>query len=292
MIPGFRDPTRSEERTMNESAEEILAAAAEYFWPALMGDSPRLSVSATVAGDQRDLSLSVHRELSNFVECYRTSLRGETEDSLEEPGDIVTRDIEVKIPPKQGEQQGTTATATLAVRLAHDGDGELTGNVAPFRNSGMVIDYWDRSHVAVNARPFHAALICGEARNPRNPTAVDSALEEFLRLAEPPAHDDWQSTEKLREAYKQGYLKAIKQLKADVEDALADLTTPETSGSERGPDRLSRRFPIDPRGRGGLSGGSGRGISPLHFHDLDGELVDDRWRFTGTIEPNAQTHDG
>ncbi len=156
----------------------------------------------------------------------------------------------------------------------------------------MVIDYWDRSHVAVNACPFHAALICGEARNPRNPTAVDSALEEFLRLAEPPAHDDWQSTEKLREAYKQGYLKAIKQLKADVKDVLANLTTPETSGSERGPDRLSRRFPIDPRGRGGLSGGSGRGISPLHFHDLDGEFVDDRWRFTGTIEPSVQTHDG
>lgn len=237
MIAGFRDPTRSEERSMKGSAEAIRAASAKYFWPALMSNNPRLSVSAGIANDEQPLVLSEYEELSNFVDCYHASLENEAGDTLEKPGDIVTREIDVEIPPKQDEQEGTTATATLAVRLAQEDSGNLLNCVAPFRRAGMVIDYWDRSRVAVNARPFHAALICGEARNLSNSTKADSALEEFLRLAEPPAHDDWQSTEKLRETYKQGYAKAIKQLKTAVRDELAELTTPETSGSERGPDR-------------------------------------------------------
>jgi hypothetical protein len=292
MIAGFRDPTRSEERSMEEFAEDILAASATYFWPALMGNNPRLSVSTTVANDERDLVLSEDEELSNFIECYRASLRDRAGDALEEPGDIATRNIEVEVPPKQSGRESTTATATLAVRLAREDTGDLSKCVAPFRNAGMVINYWDRSHVAVNARPFHAALICGEARDPGNPTESDSALEEFLRLAEPPAHDDWQSTEKLRETYKQGYAKAVNSLKRSVRDELADLTTPETSGSERGPDRLSRRFPINPRGQGGLTGGPGRGKSPLHFRDLGGEFAVDTWQFDGVIEPDTKTHQG
>ena len=111
MIAGFRDPTRSEERSMEESAEDILAASATYFWPALMGNNPRLSVSTTVANDERDLVLSEDEELSNFIECYRASLRDRAGDALEEPGDIATRNIEVEVPPKTewtGEHNGNS----------------------------------------------------------------------------------------------------------------------------------------------------------------------------------------
>jgi len=166
------------------------------------------------------------------------------------------------------------------VRLAAEGrrDG-LLNHVALFRGPGMVVRYWDRSSLTIGMRPFHAIVVCGLARNPRHPTAEDGQLERFLRTAEPPGHDDWLATARLKQTYQRGYAKALKTLKDRVSAELRKLLVSQPSQGERGPERLQRRFPIGNRGSRTSE------PSPFRFSGLSAHYADGCWHVQGQIEP-------
>jgi hypothetical protein len=120
-------------------------------------------------------------------------------------------------------------------------------------------------------------LICGEARSPLGPSDGDRRIERFLRAAEPPGHDDWESTPALKQQYKRGYARALSRLKDQVTEALRALLVARPSVGSRGPDRLQRRFPI------GARGGRGGEPSAFHFTRLNARFEAERWHFSGAI---------
>ena len=67
----------------------------------------------------------------------------------------------------------------------------------------MIIERRDLRQISLAARPFRALLMCGEAV--RDEPDHRSELEVFLKTAEPPAHDRWVPTPRLKERYKTGW---------------------------------------------------------------------------------------
>ncbi len=275
-IVGFRDPTRDVDDSAAVIGHRIASAAARCFWPAMISRR-KLRISVDVGEGERAIDVDAYPEVAPFLDCYRR--RDETDGTLEHPGDVAVRRIPIEIPAQRAEGGAVTGHVDLVVRLADEQGDPLSGQLAMFRGPGMVVRYWDRRALTTGMRPFHAILVCGEARSHEEPTFEDRAIEQFLRAAEPPGHDEWRNTPALRQAYKRGWGKALEQLHQRVTEELRRLLAPRVTQGERGPDRLQRRFPIGPRG--------GRPSTPsaFRFSRLSARFTDDRWTFEGEVEP-------
>ncbi|HJL19748.1 MAG TPA: hypothetical protein RMH99_29060 [Sandaracinaceae bacterium LLY-WYZ-13_1] len=272
-IVGFRDPTREDE-TAEALGARIAGASVRYFWPAM---ASRRGLRVRVGDDEIDVD--AHREVAPFVRCLRELDRAGT--SLERPGDVARRTLPIDVPARRDGSPAVTGHVDLVVRLASDRErGDPRANhVAMFRGPGMVVRYWDRRGLTVGMRAFHAVLLAGEARHGRRATAEDRAIEQFLRAAEPPGHDEWRRTPALREAYKPGWGTSLERFHRRVTEALRELLAPRVTQGEKGPDRLQRRFPIGPRGS------KGSAPSAFHFSRLSARFDGDRWHFAGAVEP-------
>lgn len=279
-ILGFRDPTSDVDRSADELAQDIRSAVEREFWPAMVIPGRPLVVWVAAGRPspllpQRDFTL-----MRPFVDAYlqRTSERT----VLEEPGQVVVKDIEVVLPARRDGKPSVRAYVRLCVRLADENaNHKYAGHVAWFRGAGMVVRYTDRSGLALGARPFHAVVACGEARVPEAPTEADRALERFLRSAEPPGHDVWESTASLKAEYKPGYAKALEQLKRRVDEELKAIVVAQPRHGKQGPDRLRRRFPL------GQKGGRGGAPSAFNFHAVDAHLEGGRWKFRAEVRPTS-----
>ena len=275
-IVGFRDPTR-EPRTREQLTRDIEDASVRFFWPAMISER-KMGVLVQDAERPRRVEVDT-REVAPFLDAYRR--RGDPQASLERPGDVVVRSIAVEVPSRRDGAPATTGQVDLVVRLARESERNhaRAGQVAMFRGPGMVIRYWDCRALSLGARTFHALLLAGEARNPDAPSAEDSAVERFLRAAEPPGHDEWCATPALRQAYKRGGPTALQRLHRRIREVLKQLLAPRLTQGKKGPDRLQRRFPIGPRGsKGGTP-------SAFRFSRLSAHFDTNRWHFSGVIEP-------
>ncbi|RMH40925.1 MAG: hypothetical protein D6689_12355 [Deltaproteobacteria bacterium] len=281
LILGFRDPTSDDEPDIETLAARIRDATVREFWPALTMPGRPLVVWVVTPAGGRLISARDLAPVEPFVDCYRG--RHSDRDAVDEPGDVAVRDIPIDVPARRDGARAVRGHVRLCVRLAReDREGRadpLLGHVAWFRGPGMVVRYWDRRSLALGARPYHAVLACGEAREPEEPTDADRAVERFLRAAEPPGHDDWTTTAALKAEYKRGYAKALAAMKAQVSAALRELVVPRPRQGTTGPDRLRRRFPI------GRAGGAGGGASAFRFSGLSARFEGGRWRFAGAVAP-------
>lgn len=279
MVVGYRDPKRDTRPDLEELADEVVEAAVKYFWPAIcQGD---LNVTVETPEEHREVDVRDVPSIRPFVESFAE--RETAEEQLSSPGDIAALDIPVELPPRADGSETPSGMARLAVRMASPADDETYLNrVALFRGSGMVVKYLDQSRVAYGDRTFHAVLAAGEARTSDETTEGDLEVDRFLRFSEPPEHNEWESTEKLRDRYFRGYRTALDDMFDTLRDALRHLIT-ETRNGHGLSDRVMKRFPI----HGGKNRrGGGGGESPF---EIDGESFfdTDRWRFTGRIEPKV-----
>jgi len=274
LIVDFREPAADTDLSLDQLHEQIRRAAARWFWPAMCFASRTLTVStlgAAVLPDQSD-------EVAPFVACFAG--RQSSRQTLEEPGDVVARDLEFELPGRQnGQKTSTTGRVQLAVRLAEDGRHPRTGQVALFRGAGMVVKYFDRSSLATQHRPFHAVLCCGEARDMAAKTPADEVVEAFLRDAEPPGHDEWEATPALKETWLRGYAKALETLKGKVSQTLKEIVAPPPTVGVRGPELLQKRFPF------GTKGTPGSAPTSFSFSNLNARLDAGRWTFSGELAP-------
>lgn len=278
LIVGFRDPTsESEDDAIDALVERTRRAAVKHFWPAMIAKR-ELRIDVGVDAETRPVDPEAEPIARPFVECFRR--REELSPALAAPGDVVKREIPFDLPDRRDGARLGTATADLYVRLAREGErDELLGRVAMMRGPHMVVRYWDRSALGAGARPFHALLIAGLARGD---SELDQRAEEFLRDAEPPGHDVWEPTPKLKAHYRRGYAKALDQLEHRTADALRALLISAPAQGSRGPERLGRRFPMGKRG--------GRSAEPsaFHFGKLDARFDGRAWRFSGEVRPEKR----
>jgi hypothetical protein len=277
-ILGFRDPTADVERSIEELAQEFREAVEREFWPALI--LPGNPLVVWVAGGKASPILPRDFTLARpFADAYRR--RDSDRLVLEHPGDVVVREVPIEIPARRDGARTVKGAVRLCVRLHEEGEPHpLSGRVAWFRGPGMVVRYTDRRSLALGARPFHAVVACGDARCPEASTEEDHAIELFLRAAEPPGHDLWESTPSLKAEYKPGYAKALDALRSKVDDELKAIVVAQPRHGKQGPDRLRKRFLL------GQRGGGGSAPSAFKFRSISARFDDSRWHFEGEIRPS------
>lgn len=283
LVLGFRDPAADVDQGPDELAKGIRAAIEREFWPAVAMQR----LTSWVAGDGAApfVSSKTFKSAGPLVECYRR--RDSAVEALIDGGDVVAREIELKIPARRDNKHGAfTASVRLLVRLCESQDDPLlSGQVAMFRSPGMVVRYLDQRALMRSSRPFHAMVLCGLARSD---SEEDLAVEMFLRSAEPPGHDKWDVTETLKGDYERGYKMALEQMHTRIREALKSIVLESPSQGQRGPERLRRKFPIGDRG-GGVgksSEGSGSAKSAFRFSGFSAHFEDGRWHFRGEVRPS------
>lgn len=272
-IVGFRDPTNDAEASPDELRGAIRSHAAANFWPAMQLKQRRLRVEVDgMAIDPQQVDAA-----RPFVACWQG--RERPVEKLEAPGDVVVRPIPIEIPRQHKGHGPVSGHVDLIVRLAEEGSAESgIGQVAAFRGAGMVVRYWDYQALASALRPFHAVLACGEGRT-EEPSDADRLIEQFLRLAEPPGHDEWGPTPLIKDTYIRGYAKALERLRGGVLQGLREVLAPAASQGLQGPERLRRRFPI------GRRGSEGSAPSAFLFDGLTARFDGQRWSFSGSLRP-------
>ena len=279
-VVGFSEPT-SEDRDVAEIVRDIEDSAVEHFWPAIHEERDYLNIKVRDEGNsEKEARITQDDDIYPFVQAWDAFLKNDFSNGFDEVGDIVSREIEIDLPDRSDGTETGKGKATLLIRKADpDKDRSHTGDVAMFRKPGMVVKYWSPS-ISVAAETFQAVLVAGEARNPENPSKEEIDMEHFLKNAEPPAHDEWKRTQKLKENYKQGFKKTVeKDLRREIKDALEEVVIPKVEDGDRGPEKLSTKFTMSKK-----RGKSDRSKNVLHFENLGGSFYDNTWELYGSIE--------
>ena len=281
-IVGFRDPTEDEAQSVERLIERTKAAVVENFWPAMTFGKRPLRAGAGVGAKVTEIRVDAP-EVQPFVAAWRG--RDKAVQELDSAGDVVVQPIAFRVPPTRDGEPAVDGHVNLIVRLDDERKPHARASqVAYFRGPGMVLKYHDRKRLALGMRAFHALVACGVARDPADVRESDHAIEHFLRLAEPPSHDRWESTQRLKDNYSRGYAKALTDLSSDIDDALRSLLTRATKDGHEGPERLQKRFPIGKKGR------VKKREMAFRIGDLHASLGEDGWQLAGVIEPVKPGH--
>ena len=286
MVVGFRDPGRETQPDVQTLAEEIRDEAVKWFWPAIWRG--QLQVSVETPGETFDADPDSVKEIGPFLDCLQ---RDETIEDLEDEGDVKSGDVPISIPDRVDEVDDPSmpkdGKIELATRLTHRDNLKLTNHVAFIRGSGMVVRYWDRSKLVHGNRNFHGVALGGRARSWTRedvPSEDDNKVEQFLKDAEPPTHDDWIQTDATREDYKQGTKRAIDDLKMETEESISDWIGPNLERGTKGPELLGKRFPISNDGSERPSGGPSNVSGNVHITRVADE---GHWKFEADVKATS-----
>lgn len=287
MVVEYRDPTRDQRPELDKLSDDFVRSAVKYFWPAIYrGD---LRVVVETPEESREADIDEVPEIRPFVDCFEARYDGSK--TLETPGNVAGLDIPVGLPSRADGTETPDGVVRLAARLASPVDDDTYENhVALFRGTGMVVKYYDQRRIAFGDRNFHGVLACGSAREDGASTESDREIDRFLRFAEPPEHDEWESTENLREEYQRGFRMALDDMFDALRDGLRHLVARTNGTGNALSDRVLKRFPIH-----GQGGHRKRSItSPSSVFDIQSESTfeGDHWRFTGRVAPVVDDFEG
>ena len=286
MVVGYRDPTRDARPDVEELADQFEEVAVKYFWPAIYREDLRVVVETD--DEEREADVQSVPEIRPFVECFER--RHEEGSALSEPGDVAGLDIPMDVPPRADGTETPDGSVRLSTRLASPADDDTyLNNIAMFRGAGMVVKYYDQSRVAFGDRNFHGVLAAGEARSEDRPTEADLEIDRFLRFSEPPEHDEWTSTENLREQYKRGFRTALDDMFETTRDGLRHLISRNDESADALSDKVLKRFPIHEERMRSRSAPSPSSVFEI---DSNSEYDDGQWRFEGQIEPFEEEFEG
>ncbi|QPV61567.1 hypothetical protein I7X12_12430 [Halosimplex litoreum] len=282
MVVEYRDPTRDVRPEIDELADEFVEASVKYFWPAIYrGD---LRVTVETPEETREADVDNVPSIRPFVESYEA--RFEEGTTLQNPGDVAGLDIPVDLPPRSDGTETPDGEVRLSSRLASPADDDTYLNrVALFRGAGMVVKYYDQNRVAFGDRNFYGVLACGEARADGPATESDQEVDRFLRFSEPPEHDEWESTENLREQYQRGFRTALDDMFGTLRDGLRHLISKNDSGRDALSDSVLNHFPI--HGTGAPRTVSTSDLGRIFEIDSSSRFDGDRWVFSGHITSNV-----
>lgn len=287
-IVGFEGPGVERDQDIQTIINEIDENVARYFWPRIVTGG--LEVRMRTDGEEHSEVGLEDKNIEPFVECYRAYRANDFDDKLEEPGDIIREEVPVKLPDKTKDHfrymGGSTkdAKADLVVMKAEENtENRLEGKVAMFRGAGMVVDYKKKSSIP-GSGPFFAILVCGQARREEELDKGDKHFEQFLAVSEPSKHDKWQKTEKLKNYYENPG--RIKDFHDAWESKLKDILTPEIEEGMKGPEDLSKKFPL------GKRFGKGRTEKPVHFSNVSGWYEGNRFIVNGEISVDRDKTSG
>ena len=277
---GFMEPDQETPRRPAEVAADILSSAARWFWPRLLDGS--LEVRASVF-DNADCVFDADAEPGRAEQPFVIALQsGATVASALEAGDVAERLLTVHVPRKRGAgDQSVEPEGQVTLKLRRngpelEGQSPLDKTIALVRGAGMVVRYWKPRQLPLDVESFSGVLIAGRLHGDEE---SDDIIEDFLRAAEPPAHNDWShGTNNLRSNYQPGAKARLDELwnklSLSVLDACRSIPPPE----KEGPKALARYFKL----------GGGPGPTPtaqkFRVHLANVELVGGRWVASGNVK--------
>lgn len=253
LIPFFREPAVEEQKTPIDLVDAIADSIRKWFWPSLHGGllecrvtlaengTPLKDAIVTTADDDPVVGRFVRAAFDPPVEKSATP-DGHVELSA---GDIIERSLEFQ-PPKRRDPSAAVHTGAVSLRFLkaepNDRDHLLVNTVALMRGAKMVVRYRRVSAGHVEGDGFFGVLRAGLA----NGTDIsDEAIDQFLRAAEPPAHDEWtHTTNRLHTEYLSGSQARLKDLWARLDALVAKTFRTKAKDGEEGPEKLRKLFPI------------------------------------------------
>jgi RNA polymerase primary sigma factor len=260
-IVGLRDLDADQRRTPREIIEQIGREIEENFWPAIEAGELSARVeyveiddpTAEPAAEVDSLVAPAQSRISGpLVRSVRARAKEEAVEVLVDDGDVVAGVAELHVPTRKAGDEADrhppfTHQAIVLVRRAdpdeleseRGGYSSSLRRAALTRGANMVVKTLDLSKGTVGAQPFHVAVLAGRAAGD---SQEDRWAEEFLRTAEPPSHDDWTTTPRLKRLYSPGYTKGLREFEASIRGAVRELLSIESNLPPDGPNDLSRRF--------------------------------------------------
>ena len=197
LLVGFYDPDEPDKglaqiNEVRQFAKNLGDAIEEEFWPMITRERVRVRVEV-IDGDRVVYEHTVdpamqYTELTNALRKFDT---GNIDEHLDAPGDVVVRDVPIQISTRTDADERHVAfehVAKLVVTLSDDQPDSLENKVCLFRKPEMVVQTIDKTF---EGRTYHAFLLAGGAIRPDRPSPDETRADDFLRFAEPPAHDQW-----------------------------------------------------------------------------------------------------
>jgi transcriptional regulator with XRE-family HTH domain len=256
-VVGLRDLDADTPRPPRAIVEQIAADVERDFWPALENGDLEVRVEYIEIDDpdapatpEIDVQVTPGSspDIAPLVAAYRAYRAGEIVESLIDDGDVVAVSAALNVPARrtgQGTHTAFTHDAVVLVRRAtadetiEPGAARTLRQAVLFRGSNMIVKTLDLGRSALGAHPFQVVVLGGLAAG-----AGDDArrAEEFLRAAEPPSHDDWTYTRRVRQRYVQGGKKALTNFEATIRREVHRVLAVEVDEQPDGPRDLARRF--------------------------------------------------
>lgn len=276
LIVGFYDPDQPD-ADVETLRSELEKGIDESFWPLLARD--RLDISVAVDDEPPRLVLSEARfpELTHALQRFDS---GDLDERFA-AGSVVSRPIKIKVPRRRTDpaHEAFEHTAHLVVTRSDNDPDPLEDSVCLFRRSEMVVQTVRRQVPGVK---YHAFLIAGDALR-QGEEKQNHLADDFLRFAEPPAHDLWIPTSKSPQTslglhYVAPYLPNLHDIGAAITEALDDIFGVEPPPSDKGPDAILRHLAF-------LNGKGGPALPKKPFVEIDIAAVqpDGSWLLDGRV---------
>ncbi|NOT08197.1 MAG: helix-turn-helix transcriptional regulator [Gemmatimonadales bacterium] len=287
LILGFRDPESEVRMDVEELLGKLARSAAENFWPAMLVGRLRVSIEHMRDSVLLNQRIVEPREyVPEFVDTFQRHLDDRVEEQLDEPGSVTHRAVTLQVPGTRDDADSVErfpaqmdSRCHLLIRLDDDenqGAGKhLANTVAMIRGRYMVTQYWNRDGVAMGASTFHAILLAGDAVG-KEPAQL--AAEQFLRLSEPPSHNDWKYEEALRTKFRPGAKQRLKEFRDSVTSKLRDAVKRPVVEEDNGPEELRRLLDL---------GGGGDPQPPLAtLRNIRPRFRDKAWEIRAEVSFN------
>ena len=278
LVVGFGEPTAGAPRELRQIARDILISASKWFWPSMHLSQPTLEVSAAVREEGSLVYDETAKPTAETLPFVHAASSTDLATKASEAGQVASTGITFNIPARTAEpvEIGIEAAANLSLTRMEGEEGMevLANRIAVYRGAGFVVKYLQPSRGTLGDLPFFGVLRAGLSNGD---SPEDESLERFLRAAEPPAHNNWTLTERLRTEYARGSKVQLDRLWEKTGYAVLKLCAAAEPDSDEGPRRLSHLLRV---------GGSGTsGPNPVKFRvlDLDATLDSGVWRFAGRV---------
>jgi hypothetical protein len=269
LVVGFYDPDDPDagldgRKDLLRLAGDLRAGIEESFWPALARGRMRVRIDIEEDGRRvHSEQVDAAETFTELVHALHSVDTGDLAESLDEPGAVVVRDIPIRIPRRRvPDQPAFDHVAKLVVTLSDDVRDALENKVCLLRGPEMVVETIENP---MEGRTFHAFLLAGEAKVPGEADPLDTRADDFLRFAEPPAHDRWipgtgrkqASQANLTAHYVAPWKRNLQDIETEVRSALHDLFGPPAPPPDTAPKSVLKhlRFlraeagPVGPRAR-------------------------------------------
>jgi hypothetical protein len=278
LIIGFSEPGEETPRPVGDVARDMTVAAARWFWPRLLDRNLRVRARAVVDDETVfDREATADDADALFVQADSAPATGPTAMA---PDEVAERELAIRVPARRDSGSGADVEGHVLLRVTRTGDDAdandpRANTVALIRGAGMVVRYWPPGHVPLDGGGFRAVLLAGERHGDED---SDREIEEFLRAAEPPAHDDWvHHTNNIKSRYRHGARSRLEQLFSKVRAALIEMCESMPAANEPGPALLARYFRI--------GGKTGKAPATQKFNvSFDPpRLVDGSWQIAGNV---------